>query len=178
MWLMSVTLDVSKLSAWLNAVAVCRVERRACDAGRGIRPGRALGGGDESGMHEVGPTQGCGARGTRGAHVEHGAHVRDLGRVEPERLVELRRALPRVERRGYDAKRHARGWPESRLGDQGTRNIWWARTRNIWCMVVTLVVLKLSGWLNVFASCRVRKRLLMGRERFKTVGVRARAERT
>ena len=32
---MYVTLDVSKLSGWLNAVAYCRVERRACDAGRG-----------------------------------------------------------------------------------------------------------------------------------------------
>ena len=32
---MSVTLDVSKLSGWLNAVADCRVERRACGAGRG-----------------------------------------------------------------------------------------------------------------------------------------------
>eukprot|EP00964_Phaeocystis_antarctica_P011495 scaffold6358_cov55-Phaeocystis_antarctica.AAC.2 len=27
---MSVTLDVSKLSGWLNADAPCRVERRAC----------------------------------------------------------------------------------------------------------------------------------------------------
>ena len=32
---MFVTLDVSKLSGWLNAYADCRVERRACDAGRG-----------------------------------------------------------------------------------------------------------------------------------------------
>ena len=32
---MSVTLDVSKLSGWLNADAYCGVERRACDAGRG-----------------------------------------------------------------------------------------------------------------------------------------------
>ena len=32
---MSVTLDVSKLSAWLNANADCRVQRRACDVGRG-----------------------------------------------------------------------------------------------------------------------------------------------
>ena len=32
---MVVTLDVSKLSGWLNAVAYCRVERRANDAGRG-----------------------------------------------------------------------------------------------------------------------------------------------
>ena len=29
---MFVTLDVSKLSGWLNTVADCRVERRACDA--------------------------------------------------------------------------------------------------------------------------------------------------
>ena len=32
--------------------------------------------------------------GTRGAHVEHAPHVRDLGRVEAERLVEHRRGLP------------------------------------------------------------------------------------
>eukprot|EP00964_Phaeocystis_antarctica_P018610 scaffold10266_cov58-Phaeocystis_antarctica.AAC.5 len=32
---MVVTLDVSKLSGWLSAVARCRVERWACDAGRG-----------------------------------------------------------------------------------------------------------------------------------------------
>ena len=27
---MDVTLDVSKLSGWLNAVAACRIERRTC----------------------------------------------------------------------------------------------------------------------------------------------------
>eukprot|EP00964_Phaeocystis_antarctica_P014122 scaffold7779_cov62-Phaeocystis_antarctica.AAC.2 len=32
---MSVTLEVSKLSGWLNPDAYCRVERRAYDAGRG-----------------------------------------------------------------------------------------------------------------------------------------------
>ena len=32
------------------------------------------------------------------------------------------------------------------------------RTRNIWCMFVTLDVSKLSGWLNAFASCRVERR--------------------
>ena len=32
---MAVTLDVSKLSGWLNFNACCRVERRACDVGRG-----------------------------------------------------------------------------------------------------------------------------------------------
>ena len=32
---MFVTLDVPKLSGWLNAPAFCRVERRACGAGSG-----------------------------------------------------------------------------------------------------------------------------------------------
>ena len=31
---MSVTLEVSKLSGWLNTDAYCRVEGRACDVGR------------------------------------------------------------------------------------------------------------------------------------------------
>ena len=58
---MFVTLDVSKLSAWLNADAPCRVERRACDAGKRYGPGgvRALGGGDAIGVHGEGPTRGC-----------------------------------------------------------------------------------------------------------------------
>ena len=37
---MVVTLDVSKLSGWLNAYAYCRVERRVYDAGRGVGRGR------------------------------------------------------------------------------------------------------------------------------------------
>ena len=38
--LMSVTLDVSKLSDWLNALADCRVESRVYDAERGADRGR------------------------------------------------------------------------------------------------------------------------------------------
>ena len=37
---MFVTLDVSKLSGWLNADAPCRVESRACNAQRGVGRGR------------------------------------------------------------------------------------------------------------------------------------------
>ena len=33
-------------------------------------------------------------QGMGGAHVEHAVHVRDAGRVEAQRLVEVRRALP------------------------------------------------------------------------------------
>eukprot|EP00964_Phaeocystis_antarctica_P100972 scaffold66509_cov49-Phaeocystis_antarctica.AAC.1 len=42
MLLIAVTLDVSKLSGWLNAVALCRFETRAYEAGRGA--GREAGG--------------------------------------------------------------------------------------------------------------------------------------
>eukprot|EP00964_Phaeocystis_antarctica_P012384 scaffold6827_cov55-Phaeocystis_antarctica.AAC.5 len=73
---MAVTLDVSKRSGWLNANVCCRVERRACGWRARGGPDSRLGGG------------------TRGAHPEHGDHVRDLGRVEAERLVELDRDLP------------------------------------------------------------------------------------
>eukprot|EP00964_Phaeocystis_antarctica_P082886 scaffold52065_cov42-Phaeocystis_antarctica.AAC.1 len=48
-----------------------------------------------------------GGRARGGAHVEHGAHVRDAGGVEAQRLVEHRRALPRVERRAYGVRRSA-----------------------------------------------------------------------
>ena len=37
---MVVTLDVSKLSGWLNADAYCRVESRVYDAERGVGRGR------------------------------------------------------------------------------------------------------------------------------------------
>ena len=37
---MFVTLDVSKLSGWLNAAAFYRVEKRAYDAERGVGRGR------------------------------------------------------------------------------------------------------------------------------------------
>eukprot|EP00964_Phaeocystis_antarctica_P033239 scaffold18868_cov59-Phaeocystis_antarctica.AAC.4 len=40
MLFMPVTLDVSKLSGWLNVGAICRVERWAYDAGRGVGRGR------------------------------------------------------------------------------------------------------------------------------------------
>eukprot|EP00964_Phaeocystis_antarctica_P155937 scaffold125375_cov39-Phaeocystis_antarctica.AAC.1 len=47
---MSVTLDVSKLSGWLNADARCRVERRAYDAERGA--GREAGRRGPAAAHE------------------------------------------------------------------------------------------------------------------------------
>ena len=52
-------------------------------------------------------------------------------------------------------KRHARGWPDSRLEGRRARA---ERTQNIDTMVVTLEVLRLSDWLNADAVCRVEGR--------------------
>ena len=81
---------VSSLLAADKEFAPCRVERRAY----AMRGERALGDGSASGVDGEGPTQGCGGQGTRGAHVEHAVHVRDLGSVEAERVVERPRVLP------------------------------------------------------------------------------------
>ena len=95
MLFMSVTLDVSKLSGWLNADARCRVERRACNVGRGAAQEREGVGWRRRSRHAWGaPDSRRWGQDTRGAHQEHIAHARDLGRVEAERLVERRRALP------------------------------------------------------------------------------------
>ena len=91
-----VTLDVSKLSGWLNAEAYCRVERRAWR----MRCGARYSPGGVRAMWVAETQSACTGRarlkavGTRGAHPEHVVHGRDLGRVEAERLVERRRELP------------------------------------------------------------------------------------
>jgi hypothetical protein len=91
--------------------------------------------------HARGPTQGLGAKGTRGAHEEHVAHGHDAGGVKAQRLVEGPRGLP-SRREGMRCggercasreaggpgvwwrhdKRHARGiGPTHGLGAKGTR---------------------------------------------------------
>ena len=77
---MSVTLDVSKLSGWLNFAAPCR-ESKGGDTMR-------------SGMHGGGLSLGWGPRARAGAHSKHLVHGRDASRVEAERLVERFRFLP------------------------------------------------------------------------------------
>ena len=68
-----VTLDMSKLSSWLNAVAYCRVERRPHATREECGPGgvMALGGGDAIGMHGEGPTQGCGGARARAERTKN-----------------------------------------------------------------------------------------------------------
>eukprot|EP00964_Phaeocystis_antarctica_P096640 scaffold62917_cov58-Phaeocystis_antarctica.AAC.4 len=93
---MSVTLDVSKLSSWLNADASCQVERRAYDVGRGAgREARGrCGGGGASSVQAEPLTGGVGAQEIGEAHVKHALHGCDAGRVEAQLLVERRCFLP------------------------------------------------------------------------------------
>ena len=135
---------------------------------------RALGGGEASGIctGRKGPTQGWGGQGTRGAHdCEHKAHIRDLGRVEVERLVERRRPLPsrkagmQMREEVRAGRREGAGWRRRKrhLHGEGPTQGWGARarverTRNMLFMFVTLDVSKVSGWLNAFAFYRVERR--------------------
>ena len=91
--LIFVTLDVSRLSGWLNADAPCRV---TTGAHRGRYPGIEAGGGG-AGARSVcteDPAWTLGGTAREGAHHEHVVHVWDAGRVEAQRLVERRRVLP------------------------------------------------------------------------------------
>ena len=120
-------------------------------------------------MHGEGPTQGWGGQVTRGAHLEHVAHGRDLGRVEAERLVEGRRVLP---------SRRAGMGCEKRCAAREARGRWVAvthaacmgrdrpkcrpqraraeRTRNMRYMVVTLEVSQLE--MSALKFCKPLKR--------------------
>ena len=123
---MAVTLDVSKLSGWLNAAEFCRFEWGAYDRG-GRDAGRDT--------QLLGLGQGVG-------HLKHLLHVRDTGRVETQRLVE-HRALP---------IRNGARTIEGRGAGRDTQLLGLGRaqehTTNIWLMSVTLDVSRLSGWLN------------------------------
>jgi len=96
---MVVTLEVSKLSSWLKAVATCRVEGRACEAGGRGASREAAGPGvvaarQAAACTAVARPKAWGPRARRGAHVEHPAHGRDAGGVEAQLLIEGRRGLP------------------------------------------------------------------------------------
>ena len=113
--IMFLTLEVSKLSGWLNAAAFCRESNRGHTV-------RCEGAGQQTGAMASSVKGRArlqirgGARG--GAHAEHVVHGRDAGGVKAQRLVERIRALPRVGRRvrgaGRGAAREAAGGRQSR----------------------------------------------------------------
>ena len=59
----------------------------------------------------------------RRAHGEHAGHVRDAGGVEAQRLVERRRALPRVESIVHTMHGEVRAWRREVAGDGGARSV-------------------------------------------------------
>eukprot|EP00964_Phaeocystis_antarctica_P048347 scaffold27991_cov54-Phaeocystis_antarctica.AAC.1 len=130
---MVVTLDVSKLSGWLNALADCRVERRAYDAERGV--GREAGGRGPAAAHErhargEGPVVKAG--GAR-ACAERTSNMLFMSvTLDVSKLSGWLNALAdcRVERRAY-AKRSEvwAGRPEGMGRQQRTRGMYGERAR-------------------------------------------------
>ena len=87
---MSVTLDVSKLSGWLNDDAPCRESKGGSAVRIEVYRLWEAGGAGDGGARSV-QERGLNCSGGRvrgGAHMEHQAHVRDAGGVEAQRLVE------------------------------------------------------------------------------------------
>ena len=97
--LMFVTLDVSSnLIGWLNFSAPCRGSQ-AGHTVRGELCAWDAGGGEREGE---GTTADWGLHGAQGrAHCEHDRHVRDAGRREVKRLIEVRRVLRRGSQAGH-----------------------------------------------------------------------------
>ena len=166
---MSVTLDVSKFSGWLNADANCR-ESKGGHAVRGepYGPGGGRVAGDRGGKQRAGGRARLQIRGRawRGAHPEHAEHACDAGGVEAQRLVERYIVLPRVETKAYTMRSEARAGRREAEGDHGGKQRSGRgldcrlgaghgekRTQNMPLMSVTLDVSKLSGWLNADATC-------------------------
>ena len=118
---MDLTLDVSKLSGWLNAFASCRVETRACKVRRGPGDERCVRAkAAQAVCREEGPTRG-GTQGTNGTYPKHGVHGYDAGRVKAQRLVDRLRVLP--SRKGGYGKQG-----EVRAGE-GSSAYWWCTAR-------------------------------------------------
>ena len=105
---MVVTLEVSRLSGRLNAVAACRESKGGHTVWGEVWAGRreTVGDGGLSSVQGRDRLQ-IRSRARGEAHVEHEAHVCDAGGVEAQRLVEIKRVLPSAARRAYDARRHA-----------------------------------------------------------------------
>eukprot|EP00964_Phaeocystis_antarctica_P033698 scaffold19101_cov53-Phaeocystis_antarctica.AAC.6 len=167
---MVVTLELSKLSGWLNAYASCRGSKDGHTMRGEVRTERREGGRRPWCKQSTGEgsTVQIGDRTRGGAHAEHLVHVRDAGGVEAQRLVERQRGLPRVERRACGGTTCGLGGGRRRatvahaacrrgLGCRLGAEHGEERTLNMPRIFVTLEVSKLSGWLNADAPCRESK---------------------
>eukprot|EP00964_Phaeocystis_antarctica_P009991 scaffold5448_cov59-Phaeocystis_antarctica.AAC.3 len=128
---MVVTLDVSKLSGWLNACAFCQVTPRHVEGDTGGWETRGRVGGGVA-VHTACTEELTGPRHTRGgAHLKHAVHVLDTGRVEAQRLIERVRALPsHTEARG--GRHGGLGCARARGGGGGARSVHGGTDRALW----------------------------------------------
>eukprot|EP00964_Phaeocystis_antarctica_P094002 scaffold60773_cov44-Phaeocystis_antarctica.AAC.5 len=169
---MLVTLEVSKLSGWLNADADCR-ESKGAHTGCGPRyTGREAGGRRVIAVHAT-CREGLDCRSGAGHGEERTPNMAPMFvTLEVSKLSGWLNTdascMPRVERRAYGAGRGAgleagdgrrqttaahatcKGGLDCRLGAGHGEE----RTKNIVPMSVTPEVSKLSGWLNADAACR------------------------
>ena len=82
MWFMSVTLEVSRLRGWLNALAPC------------VKVGhKGRKGGSHATYMSLSRREGLGDGHGYETHIKHALHVGDPGRVKTQRLVECLRFL-------------------------------------------------------------------------------------
>ena len=120
------TLEVSKFSGWLNAVASCQesngghtygaVQGTGLAAAGGGRPRRTQRAGERARLR-------IRSRARGGAHGEHVAHLCDAGGVEAQRLVERRRFLPRVGGRAHTVRGELRAGRREAAGNGGARSV-------------------------------------------------------
>eukprot|EP00964_Phaeocystis_antarctica_P055720 scaffold32796_cov48-Phaeocystis_antarctica.AAC.1 len=151
-WAMCVTLEVSKLSGWLNAYASCR-ESKGGHAVRGeVRPGRA--GGRRATAGHAACRGGLDCRLGAGHGEERTMNMWAMNvTLEVSKLSGWLNADAYCrEPKGGHAVRGERSGQQTGATATGVE-----RTESIFCMFVTLDVSKLSGWLNADAPCREPK---------------------
>eukprot|EP00964_Phaeocystis_antarctica_P102104 scaffold67510_cov47-Phaeocystis_antarctica.AAC.1 len=115
---MLVTLEVSKLSGWLNNDARCRESKGGHTVWCEVH---------STGRREAGGRPRCTQRAGEGSTADWEQGSGRRARIEAQRLIEQRRALPRVERRAYGVGR-GRGEVQSTrrrevAGDRGASGV-------------------------------------------------------
>jgi len=169
---MLMTLEVSQLSGWLNAVAICRVGRES------IKRAAIGGAGRRERVGAAAAQAGCrqrtrlwrrlaGARAERTSNMPCMVVTLDVSQLSGWLNAD---APCRVEREGMKraarraGRREGVGAAAAQAGCRQRTRLWRRlagaraeRTRNIWYMSVTLDVSQLSGWLNAGAPCRVKR---------------------
>eukprot|EP00964_Phaeocystis_antarctica_P132151 scaffold96187_cov56-Phaeocystis_antarctica.AAC.3 len=121
---MVVTLEVSKLSGWLNADAFCRESNRGHTMRGEVLAGRREAASDNGASRAQGKDRlvHIRSRARGGAHYEPCFHGCDAGGVEAQRLVERRRFLPRVGRSAYGGVQGAGRGRREAAGNGGARS--------------------------------------------------------